>query len=157
MSQRAATLDVEMLGTCTTVPDLLRTASVLVFTSEPASEGMPGVLIEAGLSGLPAVSTPAAGVTDVVREGETGFVVSSSLAADLADRVEQLLRDGELRKRLGTAARARCAELYTLSTATRQWHDLVQRVALTAHRGTDGPSRPALSCQPANTGTNSEQ
>ena len=49
-------------------------ASVLVMTSAAATEGMPGVLIEAGLSGLPVVSTRAAGVADVVVDGETGFV-----------------------------------------------------------------------------------
>jgi glycosyltransferase involved in cell wall biosynthesis len=156
LSDRAAELGVDMLGNRTDVPELLRAASVLVFTSEPASEGMPGVLIEAGLSGLPTVSTAAAGVTDVLVDGETGFVVRSDRAEDLAVRVDLLLRDPALRTLLGDAGRERCAQAFTLSAATRQWHDLVERLAVTSLR-VNPRSRRALSCQPVDTGMNSEQ
>ena len=54
-------------GVRTDVPELLRRSSVLVMTSAADTEGMPGVLVEAGLSGLPVVATPAAGVADVRR------------------------------------------------------------------------------------------
>ena len=57
---------VELLGPRSDVPELLRSADVFVFTSLPTGEGMPGVLIEAGLSGLPAVSTPVPGAATVV-------------------------------------------------------------------------------------------
>ena len=46
----------------------LRRSDLLVFPSLPAGEGMPGVLIEAGLSGLPAVSTPVPGAATVLEE-----------------------------------------------------------------------------------------
>ena len=60
-------------------------------TSDATTEGMPGVLIEAGLSGLPVVATTAAGVNDVVEDGLTGFVVASDDPEELAERVERLL------------------------------------------------------------------
>ena len=50
----AAAHGVELLGRRSDVPELLRQSDVFVFTSLPTGEGMPGVLIEAGLSGLPA-------------------------------------------------------------------------------------------------------
>jgi len=48
---------VELLGPRSDVAERMRLADVMVFCSRPAGEGMPGVLIEAGLSGLPVVAT----------------------------------------------------------------------------------------------------
>ena len=46
-----------------------------VFPSLPTGEGMPGVLIEAGMTGLPVVATAVPGVRTIVEDGATGFVV----------------------------------------------------------------------------------
>ena len=58
----AAASGAEFLGARSDVPQLLRQSDVLVFTSRPDGEGMPGVLIEAGLSGLPTRPVLASGV-----------------------------------------------------------------------------------------------
>ena len=125
LSERAGKLDVELLGSRSDVPALLREASVLVLTSARETEGMPGVLVEAGLSGLPVVATPAAGVTDVVLEGETGFVVPSDRALDLADRAAALLLDPQLRRHMGDRAQARCTEHFTVQATADEWRRLV--------------------------------
>ncbi len=125
LSERADALGVELLGVRSDVPVLLRQASVLVLTSAPATEGMPGVLVEAGLSALPVVATPAAGVSDVVRDGETGFVVQSDRASDLADRTAALLLDPALRTRMGDRAHARCTEHFTVQATAGEWRRLV--------------------------------
>jgi glycosyltransferase involved in cell wall biosynthesis len=125
LAQRARTLGVELLGVRTDVPDLLRTASVLLLTSAAATEGMPGVLIEAGLSGLPVVSTDAAGVRDVVIDGETGFVCPSGRPEDLAHRVVELLEDAGRRTAMGDRARARCSAHLTVEATATQWRRLV--------------------------------
>ena len=57
------------------IAEQLRSADVFVFPSAPAGEGMPGVLIEAGLSGLPVVATAVPGVASVLADGQTGIVV----------------------------------------------------------------------------------
>ncbi|GAA4403476.1 hypothetical protein GCM10023153_33530 [Ornithinibacter aureus] len=125
LAQRARTLGVELLGVRTDVPDLLRTASVLLLTSAAATEGMPGVLIEAGLSGLPVVSSDAAGVRDVVIDGETGFVCPSGRPEDLAHRVVELLEDAGRRTAMGDRARARCSAHLTVEATATQWRRLV--------------------------------
>lgn len=51
----------------------MRRASVVVMTSAADTEGMPGVLVEAGLSGIATVATNAAGVADVVVDGPDGL------------------------------------------------------------------------------------
>jgi len=125
LATRARALGVELLGVRTDVPDLLRRATVLVMTSAPDTEGMPGVVIEAGLSGMPVVSTAAAGVADIVCDGVTGFVLDSEDVRDLAGRVASLLDDEALRSRLGTGARRHCEAHFSLDGTARQWHHLV--------------------------------
>jgi glycosyltransferase involved in cell wall biosynthesis len=128
LERDAAALGVDMLGVRTDVPELLRTSSVLVMTSAANTEGMPGVLVEAGLSGLAVVATPAAGVADVVADGETGFVVSSDRPEDLAAKVELLLEDPELMCAMGTRARTRCETNFSLDTTARLWHALIDEL-----------------------------
>ena len=68
-------------------------------------ECLPLVLIEAMQWSLPLVSTPEGGISDLVLEGQTGFVVEQQDAAALADRLQILLCDADLRTRMGAAAR----------------------------------------------------
>ncbi|MBV8462653.1 MAG: glycosyltransferase family 4 protein, partial [Acidimicrobiales bacterium] len=70
LAEPARAAGVELLGHRDDIPDLLREADVFLFPSAPAGEGMPGVLIEAGLSGLPTVATAVPGVASVLVDGE---------------------------------------------------------------------------------------
>jgi glycosyltransferase involved in cell wall biosynthesis len=135
VTARAESLAVTLMGIRNDVPELLRGAAVLVMTSESGTEGMPGVLIEAGLSGVPVVSTFAAGVSDVVVDSQTGFVVQTNESADLAFAVERLLADGRLRAEFGVRARLRCEDLFTVEATAQQWHELA---ASLAHTRPDG-------------------
>ncbi|HLH29276.1 MAG TPA: glycosyltransferase family 4 protein, partial [Acidimicrobiales bacterium] len=99
---------VELLGHRADVADLLRAADVLVFPSDPEGEGMPGVLIEAGLTGIPVVATDVPGVRSVLVDGRTGFVVGVGDREGMAAAVRRLLEHPELRAGMGEAGRARC-------------------------------------------------
>lgn len=125
IEKRATALEVELLGSRDDVPDLLRRADIVVLTSEVGSEGMPGILIEAGLTGLPVVATSAAGVEDVVVDGDTGYVVSSQRAEDLAERVAALIDDLHLREDMGNRALARCTAHFSAAATAEAWHRLV--------------------------------
>jgi glycosyltransferase involved in cell wall biosynthesis len=116
---------VELLGARQDVPDLLRDADVLVFPSSPAGEGMPGILIEAGLSGLPVVSAPVPGARSVIESGRTGEVVPAEAHA-MATAVGELLDDPERRSAMGSAARARCQLEYSLDVMASRWSDALQ-------------------------------
>ena len=67
------------------------------------NEGTPVSVIEALAAERPVVATRVGGVPDVVRDGEDGFLVEAGETGDLADRLEQLARDPELRERMGQA------------------------------------------------------
>ena len=102
---------VVMLGARGDVPALLRGADVFVLSSR--WEGLPIVVIEAMLSGLPVVATDVGGVREVVVEGETGFLVPPQDPSALASALERLLGDAELRRQMGAAGRKRALAHFT--------------------------------------------
>jgi glycosyltransferase involved in cell wall biosynthesis len=120
---------VEVLGRRTDVPELLRQADIFVFTSVPESEGMPGVLIESGMSGLPTVATDCPGASTVVLEGRTGHVVGVHDFEALIGATERLVADPELRTSMGRAARERCVRDFSLESVARQWKTLLSGLA----------------------------
>jgi glycosyltransferase involved in cell wall biosynthesis len=138
LAPRALAEGIELLGPRSDVPELLRHADVLVFTSRPTGEGMPGVLIEAGLSGLPVVSTPVPGAAAVLCDGQTGLIVQDSIAA-LAEAVGWLLDEPAGRAAMGASARHRCEAEFTLDLMVDRWrdalHPLLTAQARTARRG----------------------
>ena len=78
------------------------------------NEGTPVSAIEALAAGRPVVATRVGGVPDVVRDGEDGFLVDAGATDDLAERLERLARDPELRKRMGEAGRSRVLPRYAV-------------------------------------------
>jgi len=61
-------------------------------------DGIPVVLMEAMLSGVPVISTPITGIPELIIQGETGLLAPIGSESELADCIEQSLNDGELTK-----------------------------------------------------------
>jgi glycosyltransferase involved in cell wall biosynthesis len=78
------------------------------------NEGTPVSAIEALAAARPVVATRVGGLPDVVREGEDGFLVEPGDVDELAERLERLATDGELRRRMGEAGRARVLPRYSV-------------------------------------------
>ena len=71
----------------------------LLLTSE--SEGLPLVLVQSMLLGLPVIATAVGGVTDIVEDGETGLLVSSPDDAEgFVRAIEQLVNSRDDRQRI---------------------------------------------------------
>lgn len=116
----------DVVGRRSDVPELLRAADVFVLTSEPTGEGLPGVLIEAAMAGLPIVTTDVPGARDVVEHGVTGFVVAVDDDAALRLHLDHLVRDPSLRARMGAAGRARALDGYTIEQCAAAWSSLLR-------------------------------
>lgn len=69
-------------------------------------EGFPNVVLEAAASGVPAITTNATGAIDSVVHGTTGLIVNVDDPEELADAVEHLLSNSEIREKMGRDARA---------------------------------------------------
>jgi glycosyltransferase involved in cell wall biosynthesis len=77
-----------------------------VVTDDLRSDGIPYSLIEAMASGVPVVTTAVAGIPELVKHMETGMLVPQRDAVALADALEVLHRQSELRSELAAAGRA---------------------------------------------------
>ncbi len=74
----------------------------------------PTINLEAMAAGKPVVATCYGGSPEAVADGETGYIVNPFDTLALADRLESLLRDDDLRARMGAAAQARVMQHFTL-------------------------------------------
>lgn len=91
------------------LPEVYAAVDFLVLPSEHEPFGL--VVNEAFACGLPVIVSEACGAAgDLVRDGETGFVVQVGDTQALADRMRVLASDHELRRTMGEKARARIAE-----------------------------------------------
>jgi len=94
-------LPVKILGWQSNIEQVLSAADVVVLTSD--NEGTPLSLIQAGMAGLPVVTTRVGSVPEVVMDGVTGIITNLDVL-EIADALEKLASSKELRARLGAAA-----------------------------------------------------
>lgn len=107
---------------------LLASAAMLLFPPvEP--EGHPRVVLEAIAAGLPVVTTDRGAIAETVVDGKSGFVLPDPAPADLAARVLLLLRDSELRERMGRAARETYLARFTQEQADLRLAEWLEGVA----------------------------
>jgi len=94
-------LPVSILGWQSNIERVLSAADIVVLTSD--NEGTPLSLIQAGMAGLPVVSTNVGSVPEVVLSNETGIITQLDVQ-QLADALENLANNHVLRAQLGVAA-----------------------------------------------------
>ena len=94
-------LPVKILGWQSDIEKVLSSADVVVLTSD--NEGTPLSLIQAGMAGLPVVTTRVGSVPEVVLDGVTGIITSLEVQ-EIADALEKLVNSGELRAHMGATA-----------------------------------------------------
>jgi glycosyltransferase involved in cell wall biosynthesis len=121
------------LGPRHDVPSLLGMADLFVFPTE-YREGIPRVLLEAGLAGLPIVATQMPGCSDVVEHGHNGLLVPPRDPKALAASVIELLRDPERGRAMGARSRPLVRQRFELARVVGQYSDLYHSV-LSARSG----------------------
>lgn len=85
-----------------------------IFVAPSLDEAFPLVELEAMQCGLPIVATRVGGVTEEVKDGENGLLAKTGDPASLAESLERLMSDGELRKSMGESGYHRFKEHFTL-------------------------------------------
>jgi glycosyltransferase involved in cell wall biosynthesis len=115
---------VRLLGNRNDMRPFLHGADVFVLPSR--WEGLPVALLEAMGAGLPVVATRVEGVEEVVEHAGQGLLVPPEDAPALADALVQLISDSALRLRMGSAARSRIRESFTIDTMCDKYLQLMR-------------------------------
>ncbi|MCW8914673.1 MAG: glycosyltransferase family 4 protein [Magnetovibrio sp.] len=100
------------------VADILKHCHIGVLPSY--REGMPRSLLEAASIGRPLVAFDAVGCRDLIRDGKNGFLVPFKDTTALADALEKLAQDPELRQRMGSEARKDIERTYSADAIRKQ-------------------------------------
>ena len=113
---------VKFMGVRDDVNKLLDAADVFVLSS--LSEGVSVTLLEAMAASKPIVATNVGGNAEVVEHGRNGLLSERSHADELAHNIKMLLRDKQMRKRMGEAGRNRLLKMFT----QKKMHQSYERV-----------------------------
>jgi len=110
---------IELFGWRDDMAQVLAQCHVVCLPSH-GGEGVPRSLLEAAASGKPIVATDVSGCRDVVRDGENGFLVPARQVAPLADAIERLVRDSQLRRLMGECGRKRALAEFSVDIVAAQ-------------------------------------
>ncbi|MDJ1420755.1 MAG: glycosyltransferase family 4 protein [Candidatus Methanoperedens sp.] len=99
--------------------DLYKNSAVFCMPSH--QENLGHVYLEAMAYKMPCVGSFTGGVPEIIRDGETGFLVEPDNAGQLADRLILLLEDENLMRKMGETGRRRVEELFT-------WESVIEKM-----------------------------
>lgn len=114
------------LGARKDVPQLMANADLLLMTS--ISEGLPMTLVEAIHTGLPVVATDVGGCSEVIVDGENGFLAEPRDVQAIAEKLLRILLDPKLAKTMGEKAKIHAKE-FGLDVCSQKHLELYARVS----------------------------
>ena len=141
---------VNLLGSLSqdAVLEKLQAADIFALASttdvQGATDVFPTVILEAMASARPVVSTRLAGIPELVVDGQTGMLAPPGDSTALAQALEQLLRDPELRLRFGHAGRARIEQHFRIEQTVAPLVQMLERSCSHRPAGDVSASRSAI-------------
>jgi L-malate glycosyltransferase len=104
-----------------------------LFVMSSVTEGLGTSLLDAMACSRASVATRAGGIPELVEAGRTGVLVEPRDHAAMAREIVRLLKDDELRRQMGEAARTRVAERFTVERMVAETAAVYERVAGRPH------------------------
>ena len=92
-------------------------------------DGIPNVLMEAMVSKVPVISTGISGITELVEHMIDGILVAERDVRGIADAMETLILQPQLRQRLGENGRTKVLRRFALDASARRVHDILLHAA----------------------------
>lgn len=105
------------------VPEQLNRLRLQVVPSHP-TEGLPTAILEGMACGTPAYATPVSGVPDVVRDGETGFLMDDERGDTIAREIERILKRDDLAE-ISRNCRDTITAEYSFEGAVERWRTIL--------------------------------
>ncbi len=95
-----------------------------IVVSSSVKEGLPYALIEAAFAGRPVVATAAGGCGEIVADKKTGILVPIKNPSKMAEAIETIVDDEQLRKLMGEKAKERAEKEFTLERMIRETEEI---------------------------------
>lgn len=112
-----------LLGTVNNMQDKYQKSAMYVMTSK--MEGLPMVLLEAKSYGLPIVSFDImTGPSDIVQDGINGYLVEKDNVVELAEKIEMLIADSEMRKQFSANSQIEI-EKFSFEKTLEKWENIL--------------------------------
>lgn len=113
-----ANKNLRLLGHVNNAAALLPALDIFILPS--IKEGLPYVILEAGLAGLPVIATNVGGIPEVIIDNETGRLIPPKDSPALAAALEDLIKNLEIRKSLGANLQAKVQQEFNLERMVRE-------------------------------------
>lgn len=105
-----------------------RGADIVVLPSTRVAEGFGMVLIEGGACGKPVIGTKVGGIQYVIKDGETGLLVPPKDPCTLANSILLLLKNEDLREKIGQRGRKLVEDNYSWDQITEMTENIYERL-----------------------------
>lgn len=117
---------VTFLGNVVDLEEVLGAADLFLLPSEAESFGM--AALEAMACEVPVIGTSTGGMPEVVTSGETGFLLPVGDVAGMAEHALEILRDPDLKRRMGKVGRSVAAEKFDVDRVVPRYRETYERV-----------------------------
>lgn len=103
-------------------------ADIFAFPTYYSNETFGLVNLEAMQYALPIVSTTAGGIPDVVKDGKSGFLITKKKASSLAEKLEILINDKELREKMGKKGFELYMQKFTIKHFEENFTEILNKI-----------------------------
>jgi len=107
------------------LPKYLNELKLLVLPSY--TEGLPNIILEAMACGTPVLATPVGAIPDVIRDGETGFIMENNSPECIAENIIRALDHPDL-EQIARNARALVEREFTFEKAVERYRQILNRL-----------------------------
>jgi glycosyltransferase involved in cell wall biosynthesis len=92
------------------------------------TEGLPNILLEAMACGTPVLATPVGAIQDIIKNGETGFLLKSNDPMHIAERIIELLNNPELLEEVSIKAYNYVRENFSFEKTLDAWRKILSEL-----------------------------
>ncbi len=122
-----------LLGFRKDIPEVLAASDCFVLASKV--EGVPGVILEAGTQKKPSIATNVGGVSEVLIEGQTGFLIEGFDKKVFKEKLLEVLLNEDLRLKLGENAYNLVLNEFNPLKNAQKFEELYRRLILKTNSG----------------------
>lgn len=91
------------------------------------TEGLPNIMLEAMACGTPVAATPVGAIPDIIKEGETGFIMENNSPECIAKNINRALNDPNL-ETIALNARLMIQREFTFDISVKQWKKILETI-----------------------------